>query len=114
MRMPLPNGGYQSTPIADTDEEKIVEHSKATKKVLDDYYAAGATLAAKFVASAALFKLNPFLAQSGGIYLIDDLLEKANPNPVPKTKTKTQGAALPEIKVNSIQKVPDPNPVRGD
>ena len=114
LRMPTQGGGYSFNPMGETDEEKIAEHSKATKKVLDDYFAAGATPAAKFVASAALFKLNPFLAQSGGIYLIDDLLEKADPNYVPKTKTKTQGAALPNIKVNSIQKVPDPNPVRGD
>jgi hypothetical protein len=114
LRMPTQGGGYSLNSIGATDEAKIAEHSKATKKVLDDYFAAGATPAAKFVASAALFKLNPFLAQSGGIYLIDDLLEKANPNPVPKPKQKTKGVGLPDIKVNSIQRVGTPNALGGD
>jgi hypothetical protein len=117
MRMPLQNGGYQSTPIADTDEEKIVEHSKATKKVLDDYFKAGATNAAKFVASAALFKLNPYLAQSGGVYLIDDLLKKADPNYV-EPPPALPGSPLPgkpgEIKIDSIRAVNPRGGLGGD
>lgn len=117
LRMPTQGGGYSFNPIGETDEAKIAEHSKATKKVLDDYFAAGATPAAKFVASAALFKLNPYLAQSGGVYLIDDLLKKADPNyvePPPVLPGKPSPGKPGAIKINSIKRVDTPNGLGGD
>lgn len=117
LRMPTQGGGYSYTRMLETDEEKIAQHSKATKKVLDDYFAAGATPAAKFVASAALFKLNPYLAQSGGVYLIDDLLKKADPNYVEPPVT-LPGSSLPgkpgEININSIRPLNSRGGVGGD
>ncbi len=112
LRMPTPGGGYSFTPIVETDEEKIAEHSKATKKILDDYFAAKATPAAKFVASAALFKLNPYLAQNGGVYLIDDLLKNANPNYVnpPPVFPETGGGTT----IKSITQVRNPGIPEGD
>lgn len=117
LRMPAQGGGYNFTRMGETDEEKIAEHSKATKKVLDDYFAAGATPAAKFVASAALFKLNPYLAQSGGVYLIDDLLKKADPNYV-EPPLVLPGSPLPGkpggIKIDSIRPVNSRGGLGGD
>jgi hypothetical protein len=56
-------GGFEYKTIASTDVQKIQEQAKATKEILRQYHASGANSNARFVAGAALLKLNPSLAR---------------------------------------------------
>ena len=71
-------GGFEYKTVSSTDVQKIQEQATATKEILRQYHASGANSNARFVAGAALLKLNPSLAQFGGIMGLDELLKDTN------------------------------------
>ena len=94
--LPKSDGGFDYQKLEETDIQKIQEQATATKEVLRQYHASGANSNARFVAGALLLKLNPSLAQFGGIAGLDELLKGTN------TEAVDVAAPATPISISSI------------
>ena len=104
-------GGFEYKTIASTDVQKIQEQATATKEILRQYHASGANSNARFVAGAALLKLNPSLAQFGGIMGLDELLKGTNTDvPEPAAPATAAPISISSISPSTARATPPAAP----
>lgn len=98
--LPKSDGGFDYQKLEETDVQKVQEQATATKEILRRYHAAGADSNARFIAAAALIKLNPQINQFG-IAGIDEILKDTKPIETGIPAGATAAPATP-ISISSI------------